>query len=379
MKIVLMGNYPRDKTKIIGGTSSVAWRLAEAVSALPDMEVHVITCVDGCNSAVHTTCGRVYEHYLPSQRLGCTTFYAVDRLRISRLLKEIGPDIIHVHGSQRYPPCVWRSGYPWILTPHGLKATEAKLYPGLKTRLRVPLQVKYEKWAYKVARDIIVLSEYVMPFVKPFTKACLREIPNPVSDDYFKISTNEVPGSILFVGAVIERKGLIYLLQAMDLLKQRKCKCKLNLVGKPVDEDYTGRLRSYVDENGLQDYVDMMGIVEEDRLQELYGECSMLVLPSLEETQPVCIMQAMAAGKPVVGANAGGIPYLIRDGITGFIAEARDPAALADKIEALLADPELRASMGKSAREEAETKYSSEGVARAHVAAYQSVIDTWRS
>lgn len=380
MRVALLGDYPVDKNNILGGTSAVAWRLADALSRLPDTEVHALAFVEGLEAPRHEVCGRVYEHYVPSNRtLGGLTFYSVDRRRLNKVLREIKPDIIHVHGSLHYPPCVWGSGIPWVMTPHGMIAKEVKMRSTLRGKLRGPLEVWYEKRAYKVAQDIIFCNDYVLSCVRPYTRARVYKVPNALDDGYFNIPNREVPGSILFVGWLTPRKGVLYLVQAASILKERGVKFRISLVGKTVEADYHASLLDCVDKSHLHDYIEWLDTVEEQRLKDLYGECSLLVLPSLEESLPTVLVQAMAAGKPCVGANSAGIPYVIQDGKTGFLAEVGNPTSLADKIQLLLEDRELRASMGRAGREVAEAEYSAPEVARAHLEVYRKAIECWRS
>ncbi|HET6453335.1 MAG TPA: glycosyltransferase family 4 protein [Armatimonadota bacterium] len=377
MKVVIIGNYPADKSRILGGTAAVAWRLADALSKLPEMEVHTISLAKGLRSRRDEKCNLVHEHYLPSGPATVRTlYYFPDRLHVARVLREIQPDIVHVHGQLRYPACVWTSGFPWIMTPHGLVAREASLYSG-PARWVGWFYVRQERQAYRMAKNIILCSDYIRPFVEPHTKAQLYKAANALDDRYFQIPDKEVQGSILFAGSMTRRKGVMHLFQAMKVLKERGVKCKLFLVGKTNDSEYGTALRKYLEENPLSEYVDWLGTVEEQRLRELYGECSLLVLPSLEESLPTVIAQAMAAGKPVVGADSAGIPFMVHDGETGYLAEYGNPTDLADKIQRLIEDPALRQSMGKAARKEAEALYSSEGVAGTHLEIYRRAIDHW--
>jgi len=86
----------------------------------------------------------------------------------------------------------------------------------------------------------------------------------------------------------------------------------------------------------------------------------------------------MAARKPVVATRSAGIPFMVKDGQTGYLAEYGDPIGLADGIEAILNDSSLRRAMGNAARKEAEAKYSSESVAKKHLEVYEQAIRKWR-
>ena len=379
MRVAILGQYPRDKGRIVGGTSAVAWRLADALSKQQEVEVHAVVPAPGLAAPFYQRCNLVHEHYFPSvETLGRLTFYRIDRIRAGRVFKEIRPDVIHVHTAIHYPPMVWHSQWPWVLTPHGMIVKEAKLRHGLRARFGAVLSSWQEKLAYRATQDIIVISDYVIPFVQPFTKAQLHPIPNPIADTYFNLPNREVPGMLLFVGWLMPRKGVACLFQAMNELRRRGCECRLHLVGQSQDPNYVNELRAYMDQNKLQDYIMWLGTVEEEYLLQLYSQCSVFVLSSLEETLPVAIGQAMAARKPVVATRSAGIPFMVKDGQTGYLAEYGDSIGFADGIEAILNDSSLRRAMGNAARKEAEAKYSSESVAKKHLEVYEQAIRKWK-
>lgn len=380
MRVAIVGPYPKDKEKILGGVQSVTFRLADALSKLPGVEVHAITLDTSLSSVEHQQHGGIYEHYVPStDTLGGVTFFSIDRGRIRRVLRDINPDVVHVHGAMHYPPCVWHSGFPWLLTPHGMVGQEAKSRHGIRSKLRIGLDVAYEKWAFGTATDIVAISEYVLQFVKPYAKGKIHQICNPISDDYFQLTNEEIPNTILFAGAIIPRKGVMFLFKAMKELKDRGVKCKLNLCGIAPIAEYAEELKKYRKENQLEDYIDWLGKVPEGQLHRLYSECAVYVLPSLEETQPISIGQAMAVGKAVVGTRSAGIPFMVDDGKTGFLVDYGDPIQLADKIQTVLNDNELRRAMGQAARSEALKKYASDSVAKSHLQIYQEIINTSKS
>ena len=380
MRIAILGNYPQDKERIEGGTHAVTWRLADALSQLPGVEVHAVTFVIGLKSVCNETFRKVHEHYVPSYpRLSETTFYLRDRLSIVPVLREIDPDIIHIQGSSTYPRFVHGTDIPWVVTPHGIKSKEARMTVNLRAKLMSSLTVRRERWVFCVAKDLILCNEYIRPFVNPYTKARLYNVANALDDRYFSIPNQEEFGSILFVGSITPRKGVMHLFKTMNELKKRKVKCKLSLVGGTKGSHYADALHEYMQENGLETHIDWLGAVDESSLRELYGKCALLVLPSLEESLPTVLAQAMAVGKPCVGANSAGIPYVIRDGRTGFLSEYGNAVDMADKIQLLLEDPKLRASMGKAGREVAVAEYSALEVAKTHLDIYHKIIEGWRS
>jgi glycosyltransferase involved in cell wall biosynthesis len=104
-----------------------------------------------------------------------------------------------------------------------------------------------------------------------------------------------------------------------------------------------------------------------------YGACSVLALSSIEETAPVVIGQAMAAGKPVVSTAVGGIAHMINEGGTGYLVHGRQVETLAARLIQVLTDDALRHAMGQAARQVANDRFTPEVAAARTYAAYQEV------
>jgi glycosyltransferase involved in cell wall biosynthesis len=101
---------------------------------------------------------------------------------------------------------------------------------------------------------------------------------------------------------------------------------------------------------GVGDRVRFLGFVEEDDLVDAFGRADIFVMPGVAELQSIVTMEAMAAGKPVVAANAMALPHLVKPEVNGYLFTPGDIADLAGRLEALLSDPGLRDRMGAASR-----------------------------
>lgn len=144
------------------------------------------------------------------------------------------------------------------------------------------------------------------------------------------------------------------------------------------DPRYDGRFGSYREEltalaarEGVRDALVMDKARNDAPL--LHAAADLTVLPSPAEPFGLVVAEAMATGKPVIGARAGGIPEIIDDGVTGYLVPPRDPAALAEKLVELARSPELRARMGRAGREAACGRFSPAHVATQFEAIYRRV------
>jgi glycosyltransferase involved in cell wall biosynthesis len=108
-------------------------------------------------------------------------------------------------------------------------------------------------------------------------------------------------------------------------------------------------------------------------MRERLGELDVLVQPSRADNLPLAILEAMAAGLPVVGTRVGGIPELVVDGETGLIVEPESPRPLAEALDALAQSAERRHELGRKGRERVAEHFSAEGIARRTVALYEDL------
>lgn len=160
--------------------------------------------------------------------------------------------------------------------------------------------------------------------------------------------------TVLFLGRLGERKGTYDLVEAVAGLVGRYPNLKLLLGGDGEHERVTAAVRQL----GLESNVEVLGWVTGGKKAELLNRAAVYVLPSYAEGLPVSVLEAMAAGLPVVASSVGGIPELVDHGITGCLIQPGDVEALRDALSKLLADGRLRTEMGVAGRNRIEQAYS---------------------
>ncbi|MFX1552332.1 MAG: glycosyltransferase [Promethearchaeota archaeon] len=174
---------------------------------------------------------------------------------------------------------------------------------------------------------------------------------------------------VLFVGRLTHYKGVPYLLEAM-----KKVSGRLLIIGKG---DLEGRLKNQAAQNGLSTKVHFLGELGEDEMVPFFHACDLLVLPSISRNEAFGLVQleAMACYKPVVSTDLEtGVPYVNRNGVTGFVVPPRDPRALGEAINRLLKDEELRARMGIEGRRRVKREFTREKMARETLRLYEEVL-----
>jgi len=177
---------------------------------------------------------------------------------------------------------------------------------------------------------------------------------------------------LLFVGRLSREKGVSCLLKAVSLVSAEHAATALTVVG---DGPERPRLEHLVRALGLGDRVRFAGMVANDRLTAYYAAAGICVLPSLwMENCPVSALEALAAGRPLVGSDAGGIPELIRDGQTGYLFRRGDVSDLAAKLRTLMADGELTRAFARNSFSLFEKNFTMAGHVRKLMGLYGSTL-----
>jgi glycosyltransferase involved in cell wall biosynthesis len=165
----------------------------------------------------------------------------------------------------------------------------------------------------------------------------------------------------LFVGSIIPRKGLHLLLEACALLHQQGDKnYSLVIVGDGVQKP---ELEKFCQERNLNDCVRWVGRVDYDRLGAYFRQADVFVLPTLEDTWALVVLEAMVIGKPVICSRQAGAAELVIEGENGYCFDPDDVKRLAEILNQFIADPQLVRSMGQRSQE-IMAKYSPEAAAK---------------
>jgi D-inositol-3-phosphate glycosyltransferase len=155
---------------------------------------------------------------------------------------------------------------------------------------------------------------------------------------------------VLYVGRIAPIKGLETLLDAVAQLRARGSAVRLLIVGGEADEPVNGHeveIRRRVESLGLREIVRFAGAQPQEALRDYYVAADVTVLPSYYESFGMVALEAMACGSPVIGSRVGGLTTTVRDGVTGFLVPDGDAGALAERIDALLGDADLRFRLGR--------------------------------
>jgi glycosyltransferase involved in cell wall biosynthesis len=173
------------------------------------------------------------------------------------------------------------------------------------------------------------------------------------------------------IGSVLPKKGQIYLLRALPKILAAVPDTTLLVVGETGEAGYLERLKATAEELGVASRVAWAGHRED--VHRILASLDLSVLPSLEESFPMSILEAMAAGLPVVASDVGGVRESVFPQQTGILVPPRDSDALAEAISGLLLDPVLRTTMGDAGRQLVRERFSTDSQAASIEAAFARV------
>ncbi len=194
---------------------------------------------------------------------------------------------------------------------------------------------------------------------------CLREIGGPaVSPDRVVVVPNGVdlgpaperspmnaPFTVLYMGVLEETKGFLELIRAWPRVRESIPGAQLVCAGRWDSDEIRDRTFQALEDLGVQDCVELPGVVTGESKSALFARVSAFCMPTFYplEGQPVVILEAMAAGLPVVTTARGAIAEVVVDRVTGFLIPAHDPNALVERLSVLAHDSSLRERLGRAA------------------------------
>jgi len=181
------------------------------------------------------------------------------------------------------------------------------------------------------------------------------------------------PVRAVLVGRLLKTKGVEDFARAARILKDRGRDIRMVLVGTPDPGNPTTVTQDQIDAWVAEGLVEWAG--GRGDIAAVWASAHIAVLPSYREGLPKSLLEAAASGRPLVATDVPGCRALVRDGENGLLVPPRDPAALADAIDRLAADGNLRRAFGTAARADVEARLSQERIAEAVQALYRRLMN----
>ncbi len=341
----------------IGGLEKYAQEVVQALHDSPRHDVVVLCTNESRRTVVESQDGITVVRLPTLLTLSNSPFHPCWPILLRRLFRRLTIDVVHAHAP--VPGLADVAAFvagtrPVVLTYHS-----GSLLKGV--RWIDPFLSLYEKhWLPRVFNRCAALGA-VSPVSKCYETGRAVLLPPGVDVTTF----SPAPGrqrresTVLYVGRIDRSsrwKGLDVLFQSMALLRSEVPELRLNMVGAG---DAVPLLQSLARQLEIDDIVRWNGALHGKALVEEYRRAGVVVLPSTTECESfgMVLIEAMACGRPVVGSNVGGIPFVIRPEIDGLLVPPGEPKALADACRSILLDPELAENLGTQGRRIAEERW----------------------
>jgi glycosyltransferase involved in cell wall biosynthesis len=291
------------------------------------------------------------------------------------LIKRGGYQVIHVH---LFPGLYWGAFLAWILPHCGWVYTEHSMW---NKRRELPWARRLEGWAYRKYDRIIAISESAGQSLivwQPWLKGKLAIVPNGIDLSLFDVTEEQARQKrvelgidentriILYAGRLVKEKGADVLIQAACLLQMTDW--LLIIAG---DGPEMTNLKTLCSSTGMEDRLRFLGTRLD--IPQLMAVSDLVVLPSRWEGLPLTLLEAMAAGKPVVACRVGGAPEVIRDGVEGFLVPPENPEAMKVAIEKVFQEPGKAMLLGGAGKQRA-NQYSAASISLQLYSLYKQLL-----
>ena len=303
-------------------------------------------------------------------------FYVVSGMyKAMRICREQRFDVIHVHWPVPHALLGWVgkkfSGSRLVLTFYGVELRWVKN--------KLPFLRRFISWAIKRADLVTSISSHTQQEIRNYSHKPATIIPFGAGFDVGPVgeSAEAQPPEILFVGRLVERKGVKYLVDAF-LQLSREMNVKLYIVGEGPEKQ---ALDEQIQRLRIQDKAILTGSIPESELRLRYRKCSVFVLPAIVDSKGdteglgVVLIEALLYGKPVIASCIGGIVDIVKDGKTGILVPEKDSRQLAQALKNLLTDPLLRRRLAEDGRQFVQQHFSWDRIIAQLKSAYAGITN----
>lgn len=370
MRVAILGDYPLNNQQIWGGEQAAFSYLVSELCKIEGVDVHIFTLTNSdLAGQVRTEKNGATLHLMPPfPRFELYRRFSTYQAHLNRKLAKIQPDVIHAQGALHHGYVALGSGYPAVITVHGVQREDSKYQSSFYLRARKWLVSTFiERYNLSHTRHLIAISRYVTEYFSDLLRpdAQVYYIPNAIDDAFFNLQNNSDGQTVLFAGRIIQRKRPLDLVKAFATVVQHKPDAQLRIAGEYQSEPkYTQTIQEFIQTHNLSNNVHLLGPLAEDEVLREFAHCDILALPSAQETTPMVIAQAMAAAKPVVATPVGGVAEMVTPDKTGFLPSVGDVNALSEVLVRLLQDSSLRTSLGKAGYQFAVENYRADNVSK---------------
>lgn len=347
--------------------------LLQGFALLPEVEVHVVSCLKQPVPSPEKIAPNIFYHGVTVPRIGwLRTGYQGCIRAVRKKLREIRPDIVHGQGTER--DCAISavfSGFPNVVTIHGnmrkiARANHARPFSFLW------LAGQLEGFTLPRTDGVVCITHYTQRAVERLARRTWV-LPNAVDASFFDVQAApdaDATPIVLCVGAVCLHKNQNNFIRALDPLAEQK-KIEVVFLGQTDAGAYGAEFLQLVKARAWCEHA---GFAGRERVKEFFKTATALALPTLEDNCPMVVLEAMAAGVPVLASNVGGVPDLVEPEKTGLLCDPQSPESFRAGLARLLDDRELCRRLAVAAKQQAHERFHPQVIAGQHLEIYREML-----
>ncbi len=337
----------------------------KALSEQENIDLHVITFNRGVKF------DKVSYHYL-KEYTKSKADYIFNIPHVKTIVRNIQPDILHSHYASSYGYMGSKCNFhPFIITGWGADIFDSTKNPIVRGMI---------KRSISKTDALTVLSKITLEEMKNLTDKKVELIPFGVDTAKFIPVQKKHQGKIRIgtVRTLSVKYGVEYLIRAFAILYVKFPQITLEIVG---DGELRESLKNLCNRLGISDRVTFHGYINQQtdfqKYSSILSQLDIFAILSVmdSETFGVACVEASACGIPVVATNVGGLPEVIRDGVTGIIVQPKNPTETAEALERLISDESLRINMGEAGRKNVIDNYDWEKSVQKMMNVYNQVLN----
>lgn len=360
MKIVQVGPYPLKVDLIHGGVEASVYGLSQQLS-----KNNQVSVIDIPRSNVQKDHREVINKLCVYRfkKFGSRNLHSLTRVKaIIKVIKHLQPDIVHLHSTSLLAFCLQLflllNRIPVVVTVHGLAHIEKRNALNSKRNWSNKLRYFYQSIAefavISLSKELIVDTQYVKGQIEKYKKQSkllklpnISVIPQGIDEENFENHlVNQKKKSLISIGAFHPRKGHHLLIEMMSSIQNMDHEIHLDIVGVISDELYFDRLKRLISKYQLYESVVLHSNQTRTNVLNLLRKAEVFVLHTQEESQGIVFCEAMAAGKPIISTNVGGVPWVVKNGINGFLCDYSEISCFKKNVLELVGNQDLIKSIG---------------------------------
>jgi glycosyltransferase involved in cell wall biosynthesis len=384
---VLFFNY--EYPPLGGGAGNATSYILKEFSKINDLEIDLVTSAIDKNYSLEKIGDKIRIHKLPIGKDGNNLHYQSQKELLvyswkafwftRQLIRQNKYDLTHSFFAVPCGALSWwlsfSNNLPYIVSLRGSDVPGYSERFSLVYKILTPaIRFIWKKSFFTVANSLEFkkLAQGTNPQQE------IKIITNGIDGDEFyakkfnpEATQREGEFKIICGSRITPRKGIRFIIEALDILRKKGVLIKLDIIGQGNERI---ELERKVQDLNLNEAVNFIGFVEHNKLPSVYAGANVYVSASLNEGMSNTLLEALSAGLPIIATNTGGTAETVTEGVNGYIIEMESAQSIVDKVEILFNDYQLEKKMSQASRALAE-KMSWGNIAQEYYALYSEILD----